>query len=84
MRAIRCPLVRSLQRLAALGIILTGGALAPTGWHNVAARVEDKAAPASSEPVGAAKGQDIDGDSLPAGSSPGSESSGSIRRLLAR
>ena len=67
MRAIRGPLACLLIRLAALGMFVTSGVLAPTGSRPGAARAEDKPAVASSEPAGAAKGQDIDGDPLPAG-----------------
>jgi WD40 repeat protein len=67
MRAIRCPIGRWLMRLAALGILVTTGAPTPSGSRRGAAWAEDKPAVASSEPAGAAKGQDIDGDPLPTG-----------------
>jgi WD40 repeat protein len=66
MRAICWPIGRSLIRLAAVGMVVAG-VLSPNGAHRGAARAEDKPAAASPEPAGAAKGQDVDGDPLPAG-----------------
>ncbi len=61
MCAIRCPLGRSLNWVVALGIFVNSGLLSPS------LRAEDKLVAPNSEPAGAAKGQDIDGDPLPAG-----------------
>ena len=61
MRAIRCPLGRSLNWVVSLGILVNTGVLSPS------LRAEDKLVAPDSEPADAAKGQDVDGDPLPAG-----------------